>query len=90
MNIHLKIKKAMWLVFAFGWWGVLYPELTLTEDTFRIVWSDEENCKEVGKTEESEDLSATQIYYKLLSGSSKEIKIKSKLLEVLTDYFEKG
>ncbi len=81
--MKLKIKKAMWLIFAFGWWGVLYPELTLTEDTFRIVWADQEVYREW------EEESAMEIYYDLLQAEPKQIKIKSKLLELLAGLLEK-
>ena len=78
-----KVRKAMWLIIAFGWWGVLYPELTLTEDTCRIVWVTEE------EREEWEADSDVEKYYKLLSADPKKIKIKSRLLEILAGYLEK-
>ncbi len=81
--MKLKIKKAMWLIFAFGWWGVLYPEFTLTEDTFRIVWLNEEEQEEWDKE------SATEIYYDLLQAEPNQIRIKSKLLELLAGLLEK-
>lgn len=81
--MKLKIKKAMWLILAFGWWGVLYPEFTLTEDTFRIVWVTEK------APEDWEEESATEIYYDLLQAEPGQIKIKSKLLEFLAGLLEK-
>ncbi|MBD5460135.1 MAG: hypothetical protein HDR26_04225 [Lachnospiraceae bacterium] len=76
-----KIKKAIWLLAALGWWGVLYPELSLTQDTCRIVWTED--------MQPEEELSQTQIYYRLLSAEPEQIKIKSRLLEILASYFEK-
>lgn len=81
--MKLKMKKAIWLIFAFGWWGVLYPELTLTEDTLRIVWVTDEVPEDWGEE------SATKIYYDLLQAEPKQIKIKSKLLELLAGLLEK-
>lgn len=75
-----KIKKGIWLLAALGWWGVLYPELSLTKDTCRIVWTEDM---------QEEELSQTQIYYRLLSAEPEQIKIKSRLLEILASYFEK-
>lgn len=81
--MKLKLKKAIWLIYAFGWWGVLYPEFTLTEDTFRVVWVNGE------KREEWDEKSATEIYCELLQAEPKQIKIKSKLWEILMDFLEK-
>ncbi len=78
--MKLKIKKAIWLLMAISWWGLFFPEFTLMNDTCRIVWTQED----------PEEYSATQIYYKLLSAKPKQIKIKSRLLEILTGYLEKG
>lgn len=81
--MKIRIKKTMWIIFALGFWGVLYPELTLTEDTLRIVWED-------GKEQEEwERESATKIYYDLLQAEPKQIKIKSRLLEILAGLLEK-
>lgn len=76
-----KIKKGIWLLAALGWWGVLFPELSLTPDTCRVVVTDG------GQPEE--ELSQTEIYYRLLSAEPEQIKIKSRLLEILAAYFEK-
>lgn len=78
-----KIKKAMWLIMAFTWWGLLYPELTLTEDTWRIVWVSEE------EREDARNDSSLETYYKLLSAEPNQIKIKSRLLEILAGFMEK-
>lgn len=82
--MKLAIKKSIWIIMAFGWWGVLYPELSLIENTYRIVYMDEyeEECEE--------NLSATELYYKLLSAEPERIKIKSKLFETVASYFQKG
>lgn len=80
--MKLKIKKGIWLLVAFGWWGVLYPELCLMEDTYRIVYEDSQEAEE--------ELSASELYYKLLSSEPEQIKIKSKLWETVMAYIEKG
>lgn len=76
-----KIKKGLWLLAALGWWGVLFPELSLTRDVCRVVRSDD--------MQPEEELSQTEIYYRLLSAEPEQIKIKSRLLEILAAYFEK-
>lgn len=84
--MKIKIKKAIWLLAAFGWWGVLYPELSLTEDTYRM-WKVENGV--LTEVSDTEELCATQIYYNLLSAEPEQIKIKSRLLETLAAYLEK-
>ena len=71
------------MLVALGWWGFIYPELCLTEDTFQIL-------QEEGTELEEEDISASQLYYKLLSAKPEEIKIKSKLWETLMAYLERN
>lgn len=92
-----KIKKGIWLLAALGWWGVLFPELSLTRDTCRIIWTDTVQT-DTDRTEDAraedglqeEELSQTEIYYRLLSAEPEQIKIKSRLLEFLAAYFEKN
>lgn len=82
-----KMKKMIWMLAAFGWWGVFYPELSLTRDTCRVVVTDSLTAQD---REISEDeFCAMQIYFNLLSAEPEQIKIKSRLLETLTAYLEK-
>ena len=73
----------LWMVTALGWWGFLYPELCLTPDTYRAV-------NEQIEEQDEETLSATELYYKLLSAQPEEVKIKTKLWETVKAYFEKS
>lgn len=37
-NIHIYIGQlALLAVLSAGWWGILYPDLSMTEDTFEAV-----------------------------------------------------
>lgn len=83
--MKLKMKKCIWLVMALGWWGVLYPDLCLVRDTVTVVCRTEEERSVYG-----EQPGGSELYYQILSAKPEQIKIKSKLLETISDYFEKG
>lgn len=64
---------------AFGWWGVLYPELVLTPDTYRV-------CQETeGKVQQQ---SGEEIYFQLLEAEKGEIHFRSRLLEKWSEIME--
>lgn len=54
-----------------GWWGMLYPHLTMLEDTCRMI----DSTGEVRMIESMED------YFGLLQAETEQIHIKSRLLE---------
>lgn len=58
-------------MFALTWWGILYPELCFTEETF----------EQVVVSEEFQGMTQQEIYEHLLKASGDEIVIKSRLLE---------
>ena len=62
---------------AAGWWGVLYPQLTLTQDTYRIV-EDVNGCVTVseGATTDSQ-----AVYRALLNAERGQIRFRSGLWE---------
>lgn len=92
----LMIKKGLVVLAAAGFFGFLYPELCMLENTCRVV------CRNVDAMETSMEMSmetsmeetllvpeGSELYYKLLSAEPEEIKIKSRLFEILAAYFEK-
>ncbi len=79
------MKKNKWLLSvriflggcaALGWWGLLYPELTMTPSTYRVV---DEN----GTVLESEEMVEwdfdNDIYWDILEADSSQIRFRSKL-----------
>ncbi len=70
---------------AFGWWGFIYPELSLTPDTYCIVWEDDtvQPTTDVVKWEFD-----NEIYLKLLEAKPGQIRIKSKLFQTASDYLD--
>ena len=75
--------KCMLLVFfAFAWWGLLYPELCFTEDTFRQVI-----------VEDGEVITVKEACYReILDAEGDDIVIESRLLEWLEEmkWFRRG
>jgi len=68
---------------ALGWWGFFYPELTMTPDTYRIVMEDGtvQSAAEMVKWDFDSD-----IYHKILSADSSQIRFRSKLVEKVADF----
>ncbi len=62
---------------AIGWWGVLYPELTMTPDTYKVVLEDETagQSKEIRKEADFD----RDIYRMILEAKEGQIRYKSRL-----------
>ena len=74
----MKRTKQFFLVFclAFGWWGVLFPQLAMTKDVYRIVSED-------GTVLEQEDAREwdfdDETYDQILKAGSGKVRFKSGL-----------
>lgn len=80
-KIRAGIKVVICMCAAFGWWGVLYPELVLTADTCKIYSGQEEG--------DGEEYPAGQdIYWSLLKADRKEIRFRSRLLAEWDKFME--
>ena len=70
---------------ALGWWGVLYPELTMTPDTYRIV-------SEEGTVQSDENMVEwdfdNDIYREILNADRSRIRFRSKLFQAAAHYLE--
>ncbi len=60
---------------AFGWWGLLYPELTMTPSTYKVVYEDQ-SIQAEDKVEWDFD---DDIYWKILGSDRGRIRFKSRL-----------
>lgn len=77
-GIRTGIRIIVCVCAVLGWWGVLYPELVLTADTYRICGDSESGGQHI---QEEQSLSADQdIYWNLLKADRNEIRFRSKLL----------
>lgn len=76
---RINLKLLIWVCAALGWWGIFYPEFTLTSDTCRIV--DESGSY----IEMGDDYSGIELYEDMLQAGRSHIRPRSKLLSVITD-----
>lgn len=76
---NLRLRAAAVGVFAFVWWGILYPELCFTENTYEQV-----------VVVDGEEAEAEQADYRnVLSASGNKVLIKSRLWEWLEQKISK-
>ena len=70
-----RFKGILLVFFAFAWWGLLYPELCFTEDSFRQVI-----------VEDGEVITVKEACYReILDAEGDDIVIESRLLEWLEE-----
>ena len=70
-----RFKGILLVFFAFAWWGLLYPELCFTEDTFRQVI-----------VEDGEVITVKEACYReILDAEGDDIVIESRLLDWLEE-----
>lgn len=81
---QLYIRKGLLIAAAFAFFGLLYPDLCMMEDTCKVVVETANGEEEILVPKGSE------LYYSLLSAKPQDIKIKSKLLETLQSFFERN
>ena len=74
-RIRTGVKVILCVCAVLGWWGVLYPELVLTADTYRICGVNESDEQNVQSHSAEQD-----IYWDLLKADRSEIRFRSKLL----------
>lgn len=70
---------------ALGWWGLLYPGLTLTPDTVRVVCEDENDEEIPPERRWSLD---DGLYLELLGTDRDNIRFRSRLLTELNAFWE--
>lgn len=63
---------------VFCWWGLLYPELTMTPDTYRVYGE-----QEAFVTDDEDWDSEKDVYRMFMETDRKQIRFKSRLLEYL-------
>ena len=70
---------------AFGWWGILYPQLTMTRDTYSVV-------SENGAVQEEPDMVEWDfegsVYREILEAGPEKIRFRSGILKYITEHLE--
>lgn len=69
---------------VFGWWGIIYPELTMTPDTYQVFYGDETVQKQQEVVEWDFD---STIYLDILNADPSQIRFRSKLLQMLKNWW---
>lgn len=84
-NKKLGIRIITAMCAALGWWGLLYPELTLTPETVRIVTEDASG-QEIS-LDRSKGLDDS-FYLELLEADFGSIRFRSRILTELNAFWE--
>ena len=84
-NKKLGIRIITAMCAALGWWGLLYPELTLTPETVRIIIEDASGQEISLDRNKSLDDS---FYLELLEADSGSIRFRSRILTELNAFWE--
>lgn len=77
MKKWMNLRIACGMAAAFGWWGLLYPELTMSPDTYRVI-EEETSVQAEGNVVEWEF--GNDIYWNILHAERDSICLRSKLL----------
>lgn len=71
------IRMGLGICAALGWWGLLYPELTLTPGTVKVVYEDSQ--AEANTQPQTWSLGSS-LYWDILNAPSGKVTFRSKLL----------
>ncbi len=82
------MKKVLLGCAAIAWWGLLYPELTVLPDTYRVVCEGDEPEEAQQDRSIQWDLTGNA-YWKLVEAGSDKICLKSRFAEVLSDWIRR-
>lgn len=67
---------------AMGWWGALYPQFTLLESTYEIVYENDtaKVCESLAEAEAESGFDGDELYWKIMNADCSRIRFKSRLL----------
>lgn len=83
---RLEIRILISVCAAMGWWGLLYPQLAMTPDTYEIV-----NENEAVLQEDIEEWDFdSDIYRQLLEAEDGQVHLRSKLFMRISAFIERG
>ncbi len=82
---RLELRILLSVCAAVGWWGMLYPQLAMTPDTYRIIYEDE-------TVQASEDMLEwdfdSDICRRILEAEDGEVHLRSKLFTKISAFIE--
>lgn len=81
------LRVAALILACYGWWGVIYPELTMLPSTYEIVYEEQEQAEETKAVQKDAEViewnSDNRIYWQILQADPEQIRYKSRLLTML-------
>lgn len=91
------LRTALYSCAVLGWWGLLYPQLSVTPDTVAVIREDISGEAETGGTIKIEKIDEkltewdfdSDIYWEILQADPKQIHLKSGILKALQQGLEK-
>ena len=82
-NILFYAKQCLWICGACVIWGLFFPDFAFTPDICKTVYEDaEEELSE-------EEINGNEMFYRLLQAEPEEIRIKSRLADVLEAFWKR-
>ncbi len=86
-KMKIAFRIVVTLCATWGWWGFLYPELTMTADTYRVVTESgiEQKADEVIDRDFNNN-----IYRAVLQTDGSRVRLRSRLLTNMTAFTEQG
>lgn len=81
----LQLRGVLCVCAALGWWSFLYPQLSMTQDTYNIVCEDETVQESVEKDEWDFD---SDIFHRILEAEDGTVRLRSRFLTMLEAYFK--
>lgn len=83
-KIGFGVRIVLGLCAAMGWWGVLYPELSLTPDTYQIISQTDSVQSGPEVIEWNFD---SDIYMEILNADRSQLRFRSKLFQTAEEFF---
>ena len=80
------MKTGFLIIMAAGWWGFLYPQLTLNADTYRVV---SEDGRAVFCEEADSETDGTVMYIEILNADRSRLRFRCKFVEEIMEYLER-
>lgn len=86
-KLRIPIHMILSICAVFGWWGLLYPELTMLPSTYNIVCEDDAVQEKENVVEWDFD---NDIYWRILDADRSQIRFKSRLFTNISAWQEQG
>ena len=90
-GIHIYIGQiALLAVLSAGWWGLLYPDLSMTETVFQAVEEEPGSGDSVmpDEKESGRPVSRAEGFFAVLGAEAGEVEVRSRFLDTVSEIFQ--